>query len=146
MYTNVVETGMVTARMLPSLVVASIGACSTPAASPADATPAAPPSAPATPGVSEHEDAPASEDAAEAPRPSIQVAESSAEAGAGARPKEGAAGEARPTGGALCEDGAHRPGDAWKADCNTCRCDDHGKVLCTRMACRKKPAGPPPAP
>ncbi len=129
------------ARILPSLVLAWIAACSTPAASPADATPPATP-----PAVSERKDVQTSEDAAEAPRPVIQVAESAGEEGAGAPPKDGAAGEARPTGAAPCEDGVHRPGDAWKVDCNTCRCDDQGKVLCTRMACRKKNAGSSPSP
>lgn len=33
-----------------------------------------------------------------------------------------------------CPDGKG-PGDKWKSDCNTCFCDENGKVACTLMAC-----------
>lgn len=32
--------------------------------------------------------------------------------------------------------GDHKAGDTWKDDCNTCRCTDDGKAMCTRMACK----------
>lgn len=35
---------------------------------------------------------------------------------------------------ATCDDGAHKAGETWKVDCNTCSCKN-GQAVCTRMGC-----------
>ena len=42
-----------------------------------------------------------------------------------------------PTVAPHCQDGKveRKVGDSWKMDCNTCRCQDDGQVVCTRMRC-----------
>lgn len=37
----------------------------------------------------------------------------------------------------ICEDGIHAPGDRWLAEdgCNTCFCDEEGRIACTEMYC-----------
>lgn len=36
---------------------------------------------------------------------------------------------------AMCPDGAHKVGEQYKIECNTCSCNAAGDVMCTRMAC-----------
>lgn len=42
-------------------------------------------------------------------------------------------GEAAPA-DSPCPEGVN-PGESFKDDCNSCRCTDDGKAMCTRMAC-----------
>ncbi len=44
-------------------------------------------------------------------------------------------GTIKAAGAKKCEDPEHAIGDSWKDDCNTCSCNEDGKVVCTRMAC-----------
>lgn len=70
--------------------------------------------------------------------PKDASAQAAAPAGSARPARQTAKGQALqaelPPANSACPEGKG-PGDKWKSDCNTCFCNENGKVACTLMAC-----------